>query len=89
MADEPADLTLQLLRDARVVLGEHTHKLDAMAGQLSGLDRKIDDLELGVNQAVGLASRALVRSAQARDDAKLLATRPNEIDKRLEALETR
>ena len=89
MADAPENLVLELLRDIRAKRDEHDRRFDMLERRLGDLDRKIEDLEYGVNQAVGLASRAVARAAEANTTSHGVERRLEELAARVAALESR
>ena len=87
MADANQALLEQILRDVQARLTSIEQTLSAHGGKLDTIDRKIDDLEYGVNQAVGLASRAVARAAEANTNTHGLERRLEDLATRVAALE--
>lgn len=89
MADEPDNAVLVLLREVRAKLDEHDQRFARLDDQLVGIGRQLDDIDLQLTHAMGLAAGAAGRSRAAMDGAGKANARLDELFARVEALESR
>ena len=80
MVDEPENLILKMLRDARETALAQSQKLDAHGASLTRIEKRIEDLFQTCNYALGIAAGSHLRHEN-------LETRIDELTSRVDRLE--
>ncbi len=89
MAEPNWELWGQLLQQIQADTSELKRDVAGLKQQLARVELKLEDLELGVNQAVGIAGRALARAGDADVNSRSVLRDVAELKARVEALEAR
>jgi hypothetical protein len=94
MARDPDNLVLQLLREIRATLVDHTAKLAELDQKFVDLDKKFDEQKFFMTHTFGVAGMANMQSGLVDTKVELLAARQKateakqaELEKRLERVE--
>lgn len=87
MAEAPINLVLVQLREIRAKQDEHSAEFVEVRKELASLRTEVEDLALGTNQAVGLATRALNRGIEQSTHVTSVERELRDLKARVAALE--
>ena len=87
MAEPNWELWGRLLQQIQAHTSEQKIEVSGVKQQLARVELKLEDLELGVNQAVGIAGRALARAGDADVNARSVLREVEDLKARVAALE--
>ena len=82
MVDEPDNLVLQLLREVRATLGEHSGQFAAVGQSLDRIDRRLEEVHETLYTVAGAAVHANIRHDTVAERLKTLEERVSRLEEK-------
>ena len=83
MADEPDNLVLQLLREIRGTLGEHSEQFRLVGKRLDHIDQRLEEVHETLYTVAGAAVHANVRHDTVAERLKMLEERVSRLEEKV------
>ncbi|MBP0615041.1 hypothetical protein [Jiella mangrovi] len=82
MADEPDNLVLQLLREIRATLDEHSEEFKSVGRRLDHIDQRLEEVHETLYTVAGAAVHANVRHDTVAERLKTLEERVSRLEEK-------